>query len=84
MGRVYRGAGQVSIAAVQRFHEPASLPTEVKAVVAMFGRPGDPQPLQGHARMGGLINSGQFLSTSGEGSSSTSEASAAMVMASVR
>ena len=38
MAQVYRGRVGVSIEAVQRLHEPASLPTEVKEVLAMFGR----------------------------------------------
>jgi hypothetical protein len=36
MARVYRGAGQVSIEAVQRFSERGELPTEGKEAVAMF------------------------------------------------
>ena len=36
MARVYRGRVEVSIEAVHRLHEPASLPTEVKEVLAMF------------------------------------------------
>jgi hypothetical protein len=38
VARVYRGRVEVSIEAVHRLHEPASLPTKVKEVLAMFGR----------------------------------------------